>query len=88
MIALLRLNLMLLVVQAIVYVILSIWSRNKRRQKLIAYWEEEGHTGDRDAFVEHGLKDYDSSLRRKLLLGVFIVPQLVIAVLVYIMNFM
>ncbi len=45
-------------------------------------------TGDRDAFIETGLADYDGSLRRKLIFGVFIVPYAVIAVLVYVMNFM
>ncbi|MEX0285794.1 MAG: hypothetical protein AB3N23_14395 [Paracoccaceae bacterium] len=88
MIAPIRLIFILLIVLSVVYIVLSFWSRNKRRQKLIAWWDEKGHKGDRDAFVQRGLRQYDKSFRRKLLLGVYIIPILVIAVMIYVMNFM
>jgi hypothetical protein len=88
MFALLRFAVPLMIVLTIIYIALSLYSRNVRRGKLEAYWEEESLTGDRDAFVELGLKDYDSSLRRKLIWGVYIVPVTVVAVLVYVMNYM
>ncbi len=88
MFALLRFAVPLMIVLTIIYVALSFYSRNERRGKLEAYWEEEGLTGDMDAFVEHGLKDYDGSLRRKLIWGVYVVPVTVVAVLVYVMNYM
>ncbi len=88
MFAMFRLFFMLMIVLTIVYVALSFYSRAVRRGKLKAQWDEEGHSGDRDAFVEAGLKDYDGSLRRKLILGVYIIPIGAIALLVYVMNFM
>jgi len=85
--AILRLSVIAFIVMLIVYFILSAWSRSVRRGKLAAEWDEEVRTGDRDAFIEQGLTDYDGSLRRKLIFGVFVVPYLVIGVLVYVVNF-
>lgn len=76
------------VVLSVIYVIISIWSRRVRRRKLNAEWDEEGMSGDREAFVEEGLQDYDASLRRKLILGVYIVPVTLVIVIIYMTNFM
>ena len=83
-----RLIFVLLIVLSVIYVVLSIWSRRVRRGKLEAYWDEKGLTGNRDDFIKRGLRQYDNSIRRKLILGVYIVPMILIAALVYIMNFM
>ena len=83
----LRLMVVAFFIMLIVYFILSAWSRSVRRGKLEEEWDEEIKQGDREAFIEQGLADYDGSLRRKLIFGVFIVPYLVIGLLVYIVNF-
>lgn len=83
-----RLILVVLVLQVIAYVGLSIYSRAVRRNKLETWWDEKGHTGNKEAFVERGLQKYDNSFRRKLILGVFIVPWVAIAGLIYVINFM
>lgn len=88
MFALLRFAVPLMIVLTIIYVALSLYSRSVRRGKLEAYWDEENLTGDREAFVDLGLKDYDGSVRRKLIWGVYIVPVIVVATLVYVMNYM
>jgi hypothetical protein len=88
MLAAARLLIILLVVLTIIYVSLSLYSRSVRRGKLEAEWDEEGMSGDREAFVREGLEDYDGSLRRKLILGVYIVPLAVIGFLIYATNFM
>lgn len=88
MIALLRLLIPLMVFLTVIYAAVSVYSRWERRNKLIAYWEAKGLTGDRDAFIERGLRQYDRSFRRKLILGVYIVPLALIALLVYVSNFM
>ena len=85
--AILRLSVVAFIVMLIVYFVLSSWSRSVRRGKLAEEWDEDAREGDRDAFIEQGLVDYDGSLRRKLILGVFVVPYLVIGVLVYVVNF-
>ena len=72
---------------SVVYICLSLYSRAVRREKLELEWDEEIQQGDRDAFVTAGLRDYDGSLRRKLILGVYIVPLTLISVIIYFTNF-
>ena len=87
MFALARLMVIGFVVLTVIYIALSLYSRSVRRGKLKIWWEEEGRPGDLDTYVEQGLKDYDGSLRRKLILGVYIVPICLIALIVYLTNF-
>ncbi|QBF33163.1 hypothetical protein [Thalassococcus sp. S3] len=88
MIALGRMVLMLLAFLTVVYVCLSLYSRSVRRKKLEEAWHTEGHSGDKEAFVRAGLEEYDGSIRRKLILGVYVVPITLIGVLIYVTNFM
>ncbi|MGR3273254.1 hypothetical protein DU478_03900 [Thalassococcus profundi] len=87
MFALARLFVVAFVVLTIVYICVSLYSRSVRRGKLEAEWDEEGMTGDRDAFIRQGLKEYDNSLRRKLILGVYIVPMCLVGLIIYLNNF-
>ncbi|NCO85357.1 MAG: hypothetical protein GW886_01850 [Rhodobacterales bacterium] len=87
MLAFARLFVMLMIVLTVVYVSLSLYSRAQRRAKLEREWDEEGLEGDKRAFVKAGLVEYDSSLRRKLILGVYIVPLGLIGFIVYALNF-
>ena len=84
---LIRLVLIGFVLLTIIYVSLSLYSRAVRRGKLKREWEEEGHTGDREAFIREGLEDYDTSLRRKLILGVYVIPVVVIGTIIYLTNY-
>ncbi|WP_050605588.1 hypothetical protein [Ruegeria sp. 6PALISEP08] len=88
MFGLLRLLLIMLVIQTIAYAALSFYSRGIRRRKLEDWWDEKGKTGNKEAFVERGLHVYDNSFRRKLILGVYIVPWVAIGALIYIVNYM
>lgn len=75
------------VVLTIIYVCLSLYSRAVRKSKLRKYWDEEGLSGDKEDFVDQGLSEYDGSLRRKLILGVYIIPICLISLIVYLTNF-
>lgn len=79
------------VVMTVFYFLILIYSRSLRREKLEKRWAAEGGAeggnGDRDAYVEAGLKEYDASIRPKLVLLVYIVPTVVIAVLFYLINY-
>jgi predicted permease len=77
-----------LVLLTILYLILSVWSRSVRREKLEEEWDSEIRAGDRDAFIEAGLRDYDRSLRRKLILGVYVIPVLFALGMIYVTNYM
>ena len=87
-IGILRLMIFAFLVMLVVYFVLSWWSRSVRRSKLEEEWDTENRNGDRDAFVRAGLEEYDGSLRRKLIFGVFVVPYVVMGILIYVMNFM
>lgn len=84
----LRLILLLAIVLTVVYAAVSFYSREVRRAKLKRHWKRKGLTGDREAFIQRGLKHYDRSLRRRLILLVYIIPLGTIAALVYVINFM
>jgi Ca2+/Na+ antiporter len=86
MLALARFFILGFLVLTVVYVSLSLYSRAVRRDKLEAEWDERPE-GDRDAFVRAGLKEYDHSLRRKLILGVYVVPMVLVGIIVYLTNF-
>ncbi len=88
MFALARLAVVGFIVLTVIYVIVSIWSRQVRRGKLKKRWKEEGLTGDREAFIREGLDDYDDSFRRKLILLVYIIPVALVITIIYVMNFM
>ena len=88
MLAPLRLLFFLLIVLTVVYVLLSFYSRAVRKSKLRRHWKQKGLSVDRETYVRRGLKKYDGSIRRKLILLVYIIPLGAIGLLVYVMNFM
>lgn len=85
--AVIRLFIIVFIGLSIVYIALSFYSRAKRRDKLEAEWDAGGINMPRDAFVRHGLEEYDGSLRRKLILGVYIVPMALVGLIIYLVNF-
>lgn len=85
--ALARLLVIGFVLCTLAYFALSFYSRARRRDKLRASWEEEGRPGDREAYVQDGLAEYEGSLRRKLIWGVYVVPFSAIALIIYFVNF-
>ncbi|MYM55070.1 hypothetical protein [Thalassovita mangrovi] len=87
MLALARLFIICFVLMTAVFVAVSLWSRSVRKRKLAREWDEEIREGDREAFIDEGLEDYSHSLRRRLILLVYVVPILLIGVIVYLVNF-
>jgi hypothetical protein len=75
------------IVLTVIYVCLSLYSRAVRREKLRAEWHEGPQDIDKETFVDQGLAEYDTSLRRKLILGVYVVPVIVVSVIIYLTNF-
>lgn len=88
MFAMLRLLIPLLIILTVIYVVLSVYSRHVRRRKLEERWDsKEVLTVDRETFVQRGLQKYDRSIRRKMILLVYIIPLGLIALIVYLTNF-
>lgn len=82
-----RLFIIVFVVLSVVYICLSFYSRARCREKLEAEWDAGGIDMPREAYVRHGLTDYDGSLRRKLILGVYVVPMGLVGLIIYLVNF-
>lgn len=85
--AIVRLFIIGFITLSVVYVCVSLYSRAVRREKLERAWEEDGAQGDRDAYVRAGLVDYDGSLRRRLILAVYVIPAILIGTIVYVVNY-
>ncbi|MFM2354356.1 MAG: hypothetical protein RLZZ528_92 [Pseudomonadota bacterium] len=76
---------------SVVYLLVSVYSRSVRREKL-----EKGFDGDpanegapevaRTAYIEEGMAQYEKGLRKKLIWLVYVIPMVVIAVTIYLIN--
>lgn len=72
---------------SVFYVCISLYSRSARREKLEAEWEETRPAGiHRDAFVKEGMKEYETSLRRRLILLVYVIPPVLVGAIIYFVN--
>lgn len=88
MIGAIRMTVIVFVILTVIYVAVSLYSRWVRYGKLKRRWESEIGTGDRDAYIRKGMEEYDRSLRKKLILGVYILPLAIVGFLIYATNFM
>lgn len=74
----------------VLYVCISLYSRSVRREKLEEEWDAnppEGATPEtRASFIDDGMTVYESGLRKKLILLVFIVPPVVVGTIIYLIN--
>ena len=85
--ALVRLLFIAFVVLSIIYLSLSLYSRSRARARLEAEYDAGDFDIPREAYVRAGLVEYDGSLRRKLILGVYIVPMSLVCLIIYLVNF-
>lgn len=92
MFGLVRLAVIGIVLLTVVYVSVSLYSRSVRRERLERKWAQnhpDDHTSPaRAAFIKRGLRRYDGSIRRRLILLVYAIPILAIATIIYVVNFM
>jgi len=92
MIGMIRAGLMAFVILTVVYLLVSIYSRSVRREKLEKGWDtdparEGASKADRDAYIEAGMEAYRGSLRRKLIVLVYIIPMAAVLATVYAVNY-
>lgn len=91
MVAFARLIIVGFVALTVVYICVSMYSRSERRRKLRDEWNAGSLAGtppgDYDSFMAQGMADYEHSLRKKLIWGVYIVPCAVIALTLYLTNY-
>ena len=75
---------------SVIYIAIGLYSRSVRREKLEKRWDaEHGATGDkaaRDAYIEQGMADYQSSIRPKLIGLVYVIPTVLVVGVLIITN--
>ena len=74
------------VVLTLVYLLVSIYARSVQREKLEKQFDEGTEFGTREEFVARGMQAYAHSLRRRLILLVYIVPAAAIIGIVWLVN--
>ena len=75
---------------SVIYIAVSFYSRSVRRERLENRWAED-HPGvddspERDAYIEQGMIEYQTGLRPKLILLVYVIPTIAVAVILFINN--
>lgn len=75
---------------SVIYLAVSVYSRSVRREKLEKGWAAD-HPGDKDspereAHIETGMAEYNNSLRRKLIVLVYVIPLIAILAITIIVN--
>lgn len=89
--AFLRLILFLLIAEGVFYLLLRAYLRSLRIERLERVWDARhpdraGNSLARQAFVEWSMTRFDKSLKSRLLLLVFILPNLAVIGIIYGIN--
>ena len=95
MIAIFRLALFGFVVLTITYVLVAVYSRSVRREKLEKAFDSgeatrdlpEDVMPDRASYIEAGMAAYNKGLKRRLIWLVYIIPTVIVAATVYLVNY-
>lgn len=86
--AFLRLAAMLLVAQAVVFFSLMAYLKASRRERLEAEYTDVASDKERKLFVDAAVDAYGDRIRPRLALVVFVLPMAIMAVVIYVTNFM
>ena len=70
----------------IVYWLVSIYSRSVRRETLEKRFDAGDVEGDRDAYIQAGMADYERGLRKRLIWLVYIIPMVAMGLTIYFVN--
>ena len=82
-----RLAVMGAIALTVVYFLVSIYSRSVRRETLEKRFDAGGIEGDRDAYIEAGMIQYEKGLKKRLLWLIYILPTMAFLATIYILNF-
>ena len=82
----LRVLFIFLLILVAIHLALRLWLRLKERRRLAEEWEAGPMAGDREAFMDRGMADYDRSLRKRLLWLTIVLPMAGLALLLYVLN--
>ena len=82
----LRLAFIGFVLLTVVYLLVALYSRSVRRERLEKRFDAGGVDGERETYIEAGMVAYHNGLRRRLILLVYIVPIIAAMVTAYFVN--
>ncbi len=71
------------------YLMISVYSRSVRREKLEKHWDElhpDSEPDERSTYIEAGMTKYERGFRRKLIVLVYVVPVIAVALTLYLNN--
>jgi hypothetical protein len=74
------------VVLTIVYGVVRAYARSVEEERLETQFDGGGVPGLRENFIRDGMARYDHSLRKRLILGVYIVPVVLIVIIAVVVN--
>ena len=89
--AIIRLALILFVIEAIFYALLTVYLRSTKTESLEKEWdrrhpERAGDTEERSAFVRRSMVGFQKTLKARLVALVFVIPTIIIAVIAWVVN--
>lgn len=89
--ALIRLAAIIIAIEALFYVLLWVYLRSLRRERLEGEWaeahpESPGDSPERDDFIRRSMVNFNASLQVRLITLVFVLPTLAIFVIAYFVN--
>jgi len=74
------------VVLPVVHWLVAVYSRSVRREALEHAFDDGGEAGTREDFIAAGMAAYEHSLRKKILVLVYILPILAVVVIAWAVN--
>lgn len=82
----LRLAVVAMIALTVAYFLVGIYSRSVRREKLEKRWAAEKLEGDRETWIETGMKAYDRGLKKRLLWRIYIIPMAAFTAIFFYVN--
>ena len=74
------------VVLSVAYLLLAIYFRSLRRENLEKEWDRGEGEGARQDYIDAGMAEYAHSLRRRLILLVYVLPLIAVVVIAWWVN--
>lgn len=71
---------------SVIYLTVRIYAASTERERLERRFDAGGIAGERASYIAAGMKEYQHSLRRKLLVLIYVIPSVVIFLTAYLVN--
>ena len=84
--ALIRVLMVALVFQTVVFASLWFYARARRRERMTEEWVQSGKSQSLDTYLSAGERAYKALLLRKLVISVYLVPTGLLALLIYLTS--